>query len=209
VKLVNPFVLACAIACTPAIEAAVVVEDTNVRWVPDTTLGEYRATVIQTYVNDDFTSVWFDHHTIPGQSLQAVNSHADEGSFWFLVQDGQEFSPATIAANQFPAFNRGSLPWQPVAIPLGTFYLGVRTGTAQYPPGPVAAYGWAKMNNSGTAITMLDNAIAYSVQGEPAGIYVGTSTPVPEPSVTWAGSALAIAWTLRRCHRRMHICHGR
>jgi hypothetical protein len=87
--------------------------------------AQYRA-IVEQEPNGNDTGVGFN---FTGTSLQVTETTLDEGSDWYLVQPGDVFSAATIAANQFPGLIVLGGPRPPVAIPLGNFYLGVNTGT--------------------------------------------------------------------------------
>ena len=77
----------------------------------------------------------------------------------------------------------GSTDVGPVrTIPLGDFYLAAQTASSTLVP-PVTVintpvFGWMRLNNTGTRLIMLDNAVAYGTPG----IIVGTTTALPEPA---------------------------
>ena len=136
-----------------------------------------------------FATLWFSYTP---STLQVAAFTMGWWSNWWLVPGGAELSAATIASGQFPELYVVSinpdLPVQP--IPLGEFYIGIDV-PAHYNPEDVLqfGYGWIKLNNTGSDLVMVDNAMAF---GE-IGIYVGTTTVVPEPAVS-------VAWMLLLTH---------
>jgi hypothetical protein len=67
----------------------------------------------------------------------------------------------------------------PLSIPFGNFYLGVTTGvgfTNGHPNRNV--FGWLELNNTGTELLPVANAVDYG----DGGIIIGTTTPAPEPA---------------------------
>jgi hypothetical protein len=169
----------------------VVIENTHMTW-GTWIMGrvDYLGIIAQT-VSADPTGVWFDYNNSTN-SLEAVDRYLDEGSSWYLVQEGQEFSPATIAANQFPAFPNAG----PITIPMGDFFLGATTESWTNPG--LEIYGWMKLNRTATAVSMVDSLVAYTTGGSPAGIYVGSSSPVPEPAAPLCAVYGLIACWCRR-----------
>jgi len=86
----------------------------------------------------DYTMIVLDHRygslTITGWAL-------DESSDWYLVPAGSEFSAKTISEGGFTIMLRVGGPAglnlisQTIAIPSGSFYLGVNTGKSFEPNG--------------------------------------------------------------------------
>ena len=121
--------------------------------------------------------------TYTGTTLGFGDIALDEGSDWYLVDAGDVLSGSTIDANQFPVIVK-SIKDPPffqtngVPIPLGDFYLGMTTGlgfTNGLPNRTI--YGWLELNNTGTELIPVANAVDYG----DGGIIVGT-TAVPEPA---------------------------
>jgi hypothetical protein len=182
----------------PTFARSEVVED-NVQWTKWTNFpgGDYEARIIQSAFDGDYTSVWFTYKNA-NSSLQVTSWNLDEASSWYLVQAGQEFSPATVSLNQFPVLFAVESPSMkpPVTIPAGEFYLAAWTEIWRRPG--YRAYGWLKVTRTGESLSLADSAFAYSEPGAPAGIYVGTSTAVPEPS---AAMPISAALTMLWCRR--------
>jgi hypothetical protein len=119
-------------------------------------------------------------------AILSVDSIAiDESSDWLLVQPGDTFSAATIAAQQFPVFVGTNVPpGGPLMVGSNEFYLGVRTGAGfsgtPGNPGPAnrTAYGWVHLRPVDGVLTMVENVMSYNSRG----IVVGTTTVVPEPA---------------------------
>jgi hypothetical protein len=121
---------------------------------------------------------------------------ADEGSEWYLVQSGELFSRANVAAGQFPLVFRYGVS-ETVHVGPGEFYLGVRTGID---PQDRDAYGWVHLGrNEGGKLTMLENVMSYDNYG----IVVGTTEIIPEPGtlvlMTCGLSLLAMCTHRSRC----------
>jgi hypothetical protein len=143
---------------------------------PPAPVSTHGALVQQVPAGDNITGINFNY---VANTLEATNWTVDEESDWYLVQAGDILSTATIAANQFPVIFTADDPRPPVAIPLGNFYLGVTTGLVVWPE-PFSlkrdVFGWIELNNTGTDLLPVSNAVAY----EEGGIIVGTTTAVPE-----------------------------
>jgi hypothetical protein len=175
--------LVAAIGCNSA-HAEVITGNVSFAPVVPPTPGEYRATILQT-PTQDIAAVCFNRTST---TLEAVAWVLDEGSDWYLADFGQELSAPTISNGQFvPILTiTNGVPGNarpPVTIPQGDFYLAINTGvgTTSLPGGYVLnrdVFGWVKLHNDGTALQYLDSAVAH---GEP-GIYIGTTTPAPEPA---------------------------
>ena len=164
-----------------------VVANSNVIWQASASFppADYVALVYQNASATDPTSVWFDH--VNSTTLDAAGWNVDESTWWYRVGAGQDFSAATIPTGIFPKVlthdgpsGEGVAP--AVTIPVGTFYMGFHTFRGQDTPwGLPTVYGWVRLNNTGTQITMVSNAVAYDARG----IIVGTTT-VPEPALSGA-----------------------
>jgi hypothetical protein len=197
--------------------AAIVISDTPVALDASTEgtgnpRANYKLTVDQTPTGD-YTSVWLRIEAISHTqfSLQFVNSNADDGSSWYLVDAGEGFTRAGIAQNKYPKFidvNDTFLP-RLVATVGNDFYLGVNTGVSYTESGDYRdALGWVSLKAQAfggipdegipprrMTLEMVGNAMSYYSPG----IVVGTTTVVPEPAtLALSGfSVLALA-TLRR-----------
>src|SRR5262245_42300716 len=120
------------VTCSSA--QAIVIVDSNLEF--GGTFPTYGANIWQNPTRTDNTLVSFQQ-TISSslESTLRVSLVAfDEGSDWYLVGSGKTFSSETIANGKFPVLNQvGSSNGGPVDIPVGDFYLGVRTGQGFYP----------------------------------------------------------------------------
>lgn len=185
--------------------AAVVVEDTNLLWegmnplVPE---GNYVGTIFQDPEATDPTRVGFQYtatRLIPGTftvlpaEIQAVYINLDAGSDWYVVREDEEFSARTIAAGAFaplvtfgPQFHPAVTLAPPTYDPRVDLYLGVATrSTFVVGPLPRDVFGWVRLREIFGQLVMIDNAVSY----DSAGIFIGTTTVVPEPNA----AALAVA----------------
>ncbi len=184
-------------------------------WPPD--LGyDYGATVYQDAAGTDGTSVFFNYD---GSNLQIMDLNMDEGSDWYLVNDGDQFSRENIDNGLFPVLispDTRPLPGPPVVVGSEDFYLGVNTG--QYFVGidesgnliPARdVYGWVHISKEFVMgdiffgdLVQLDDATAYGAEG----IIVGTTqaiVPIPEPStiiLLLTGAVGLLAGARRRRH---------
>src|SRR4051794_24324138 len=118
-----PFTFAaCLTVCNTAVGE--VISNTRISFSSTNLPGaNYGVSVIQTSPSDT-TSIFFIYS---GTTLAAVSWTVDDESDWYLASPGDTLSAATIAANQFRVIFTTDNPRSPVAIPLGTFYLGVNT----------------------------------------------------------------------------------
>jgi hypothetical protein len=161
--------------------AAEVVSGTQILWQPEVQHGgNYKASVAQTPAPPGGTQVHFNY---VGNTLTSVATTLDEGIDWYLAQAGEVFFPETIAAGQFPLIVKTtSAGWQSntVNILLGNLYLAASTGNGPFVGGlpPRNVFGWIQLNNTGTELIPIANAVAYN---EP-GIIIGTTSPAPEPA---------------------------
>jgi len=112
---------------------------------------------------------------------------------WYLVEEGDVFSEANIAAGQYPALHAWYGTYLPVVVGMDDFYLGVTATRVYTDSAQFDIYGWIKIGQSPQGLTQLGDAIAYRdppFRGN-EGIIVGTTTIVPEPA-TWV--MLVMAW---------------
>lgn len=127
--------------------------------------------------------------------MQAINTNIDQGSDWYVVHSGDEFSRANISAGRFPTLIQVSpstpIPGQSLTVGTGDFWLGAATGTVLF--GQRTVYGWVRLQPlfpGSTTLQMVDNVMTYNSLG----VIVGTTTVlVPEPS-TIAMAFCALAW---------------
>jgi hypothetical protein len=157
---------------------------------PSPELGNCQASIDQTLAGDDGTCATF---VSTPTTLQLKNMCLDEGSAWYLASYGQEFSEATIADGRFPAL---IIFGAPVEVPAGNFYLGVRTYNGRQNDPHI--FGWARLGHSGDNLVLLGSAMAFHEEG----IYIGTTTAVPEPGSVVAGMATVILLGRRRGVKR-------
>lgn len=153
----------------------------------------------------DWTGAGFD---TASNSLTGITMTADEGSDWYLVNYGDEFSSVTIDDGLFTMVlgvtDAATLVTNTVAMPQGEFYLGVNTGLRFSGPMPSRdVYGWAHLSNNNGTLTMIDNAMAY---GE-LGLYAGTAKAVPEPEPT-SLLVIGLVAALVCCRRRRSYTFG-
>lgn len=132
----------------------------------------------------DHTATFLRHNTALN-TLTYITQNLDEGSQLFLVQAGEVFTHASIAAR--PASSPSLYAEVPITV--GTdFYLGVRTGSASDPgydwrsPEGYTSFGWAHFREGPDGkLFIVDSAMAF----REGGIVVGTMQAVPEPAA-WA-----------------------
>lgn len=163
----------------------VVVEDTNL------TFNNLEGTICQDLACDP-TSVFFQYFGGLGE-IEAVEWNIDEESDWYVVEPGEVFGSASIAANAHPIIFTTDNPRGPVPVGGTDFYLGVSTGVGFAPtldpfaPGPPNrdVFGWIRLRDNGGALEFVSSAVAYGAEG----IIVGTTTAIPEPA-TGAGIVL-------------------
>jgi hypothetical protein len=178
-------IVAVGILCSAA--SAQVIRGTQIRFESEPPpTDEYGASVDQEPSGNGTGAIF----AFTGSTFAAVEWTLDEESDWYLADSGDVFSATTIAANQFPIIFTTDDPRGPVAIPSGDFYLGMSTSneldSESYGENGRNVFGWLELDNTGTELIPVDNAVAYGDQG----IIVGTTTPVvPEP----ASAALLLA----------------
>ncbi len=162
--------------------------------------GDYMATVFKSVERNGNTAVWFDYD---GTNLSVVSSFVDEGSNWYLVDEGDVFSRETIDSGLFPILfttDTWEFPGPPVTVGSGDFYLGANSSSHDGPDGPLRnIYSWLHIGNVSGELVRLDGAVAYGGTG----IIVGTTEGVvPEPSalallIVGTLSLLAYGWRRR------------
>ncbi len=177
---------------------------------------DYQGLIYQDAAGTDHTSVLFD---FDGSNLQIMDLNMDEGSDWYLVNEGDQFSRENIDNGLFPVLispDTRPLPGPPVFVGSEDFYLGVNTGqdwvgideSGNLIPAR-DVYGWVHISYEFVwedldlffgDLVQLDDATAYGAEG----IIVGTTQAiVPEPStitllLTGALGLLACARRRRR-----------
>jgi hypothetical protein len=186
------------------LHAQTVVQNSNLIITPDTGLppANYAFSVWQDAARTDPTSVWFKYD---GLKMQAINTNIDQGSDWYVVHSGDEFSRANIGAGQFPTLIRVSLtngtpiPGPSLNVGTGDFWLGVATGTVLF--GERTVYGWVHLHPSfpgSTSLQMVENVMTYNSLG----VIVGTTNTVPEPATSTTICALIWCYAGRRWRRK-------
>lgn len=181
---------------------AVVIEETNLQTTfidtPGVDGGNLAITVQQDVAGTDPTGAFFEfvNNAIRGRSV-----NVDEGSDWYVVNEGNVFSREATMQQQFPVLIEfGS---QAIGIPSDfislddPFYLGVATGLGdtQFLDQPIRdVFGWVRFVNG----VPVSNAVAYGASG----IIIGTSIAVPEPSTVFCLAGLCSAFIVRRMCRR-------
>ena len=151
------------------------------------------------------TSVSFDYD-VSGENptLTATDFNLDEGSDWYLVQEGEFFSNASIANGQFPLLFESDTPtFNILELDQTEFFLGVATSNnGIFNPPLRDTFGWVHLRRSGQSLQELEfigSAVAYGGQG----IVVGTSTAVvPEPN---AIALLLFCTAAKVCTRRRRV----
>ena len=127
----------------------------------------------------DPTSILFDR---VGTDLIYRTMNVDEGSDWYFCVIGDEFSAATISTHNFTPFNQSG---QSYAVGYGEFYMGMNTGRGFVGPGEPRrdVFGWARMSNSPSGIVLVGSGVTY----DSPGVYIGTTSTVPEPATLLLG----------------------
>ncbi len=157
---------------TQSLLAAVIQSSNIVLTEDDIYRADYMLTIYQNEEATDYTSLGF---IVSGSTLSHGGHTLDEGSDWYSVGLGDEFSVANIANGDFLALHQ-SWPAEHNDLNVsGYFYLGVATsqGTSERD-----IFGWVRLQNIGGVVSMVDNAVSYAGTG----IIVGTTQAVPEPA---------------------------
>ncbi len=136
-------------------------------------------------------------HSDTDYSLQTYNIMPGARQWWFATQYGAAMNESAMVDADYLA-NSETMELGPIAMPLNDiFYLGFRLDCDTYlPPYYIPShfiYGWAALLWDGTELMLVGSAAETSG----VGLYAGTYTPIPEPSM--AGLLLAaVAVVLRR-----------
>ena len=162
------------------LSAQTVVANRNIQVVPD--FG-------------DITSVWFEYD---GTNLTGLSLNLDEGSDWYLVNEGDSFGFTELAIDQFTPIIRvhndsGGVDLLTAEVGVGEFYMGVATSggglALPCPPGTISCrnvFGWIKLRGEQVfdfqkseftgSLQMISSAVAY----ESSGIVVGSSQAITD-----------------------------
>jgi len=140
-------------------------------------------------------------------SIEAVNWCIDEESDWYVLEFGEEFGFASIAANEHPIIFTTDDARDPVSVGGTDFYLGVNTGVGYDRPNPDPtagftlpnrdAFGWVHLRDNGGTLEFISSAMVYGGEG----IIVGTTTAIPEPATGTGILLLFVAASLSRSRR--------
>lgn len=166
--------------CVPgAAFGATVISDTHISFVyaPADPLANVALSVQQGAIGGDVTGVWFQFSPASATefTLEPKLTNLDEGSDWYLVEQGDSFTRQGISNGDFAPVLVANGTWDTVTVG-SDFYLGVNTGGL--PPDSRESIGWVHLQFVNNALTMVGNGMAYNAPG----IIVGTTTVVPEPS---------------------------
>ena len=161
--------------------AQTVIQNTNLVFGPVNNFppANYVFTVGQSTapVQIDYTSVWMKYSR---PTLEVTTINIDEGSDWYVVKQGDVFSPENIQAGMFTKLvTFGPVVYPAANVGQSDFWLGVATGHSL--SSNRNAFGWAHMQpttTSPTGLVMVANVMSYNSRG----IIVGTTTLVPEPA---------------------------
>ena len=201
--MVSARIAACIVLVAPSLASATtVVADANISLSPGGDLGDYTLTVYQDAAGTDYTEVFLD---FDGTNVNFVTGVIDEGSDWYLVDNGDAFSKGNVVSGLFTALFVNLSSSGPVPVGPDNFFLGVNTGLgfdgSPLPPNR-DEFGWIELSSSGTDLVQVGNAVAYGA----GGIVVGTTIPIPEPSTALllaSGLVALVLW--RGSVRRRHI----
>jgi len=198
------------------LHAATVVPSTNVSMEPAVVpFGEFRLRVRK---EPDpvgwYTEAIFDSGESGAEAtIQAVSTLLDpEGSDWYVVNAGEEFSQQSIESGAHIPLMTLTLEFDPgyghevwtgadyhPPHNFGLFddlYLGVVTGLGSSEGGVRSAFGWVllRVELSQGGLTMIDNVMSYNSPG----IIVGTTTVIPEPSTMLMAGVGLVGLAFRR-----------
>ena len=132
-----------------------------------------------------------------GSNTFSFNSIVDIGVRVFFVSQNDPITADAILSGNYSEL---SYPNNYIFNDGSVFYVGLYTGNQSFAP-PNGLYsdplfGWAKLENIGGTIQLLNSALEY----KGGGIYAGTQTiiPVPEPSAFALGALGALLLGFRR-----------
>jgi hypothetical protein len=187
-----------------AIGAPIVVENTNVRLLPDTSFppANYVFRIGTPPFGDDGTSIWVQYDS---DTIRIATALTDEQAEFFIVQPGDRLTRQAVLTNQFPHLSIGPPP----APPGGglafyehngnDFHLGISAPVRylEQPGFPIQEFGWMHLQPDGNELKMLANVMSYNSPG----IVIGTTTLVPE-SATWLLAAVGMSSAAIRARRK-------
>lgn len=186
---------------------AVVVADTNITLASNDNRADYAITINQDATYRDPTTLWFNKkNNYLTSTLTPVTWNIDQEADYYLVSDGDAFTPENIASGKFQPLFTLDHPYSLDVPVFGDFYLGVAT-TATFSTAPRPTYasrdvwGWTRISNGLNGLRMVNNAVAYNE----GGIIVGTinAIAVPEPStLSLVSLGLVAGFFLRQRRQR-------
>lgn len=183
----------------------VVVEDTHLSFFgPGISTGRYNSNVCQDLLCDG-TCISFNY---AAGSIDEETRCIDESSDWYVVELGEEFGAASIAANDHTIITAaGERDRGPVSVGGTDFYLGVSTGQGFDRPNPDPTndfplpnrdvFGWVHLRDNGGTLEFISSAVAYGSEG----IIVGTTTAIPEPATSTGVLLLAPVAAISRSRK--------
>ncbi len=164
--------------------------------------GAYFMYLFQDFEQTDNTTICFDY-VAPNIIFTLMS--VDDGSEWYLVQAGQDFTSAGIAADLYPPFaGTPDLTYgHAVSLVSSTFYLGVRTGSFETLGNlDRVVYGWAEFEVVDDVVYLVRSAVAYNVSGITVGTLNAFSVPEPTAYVALLGGGMLMVAMLGRFRRR-------
>lgn len=219
--------LALVLIAAQAGAAAVVIPD-SVDFYTDgqAQIGSHQITVHQEPTLNDYTSFFFDSEFDPLTSIPVLknfNINVDEGSDWYLVREGDVFTPDAIANGDFVTIVEPGLAavgsavvdptyWSNWPVPgvdpfplqnwQTSFYLGFATsfGYDNFPERDI--YGWVELQYypypfpslPPNQLRLLGSATAF----DSGGIVIGSLQAVPEPATFLLVAAGVLVGGIRR-----------